>query len=178
MIVLDWMKKNKIIVVVVGILILSLVVFGITRSFKSENTNNEGNDQNNIIGGEEIYNPVSYNEVDEIYNSISQKCDGVIVFDGDKIESDGEISQACKSKDSYQQKMIGYSYEGENVVLYINIVQIKDGKVFSLTGEELGVYDEGQMQTLLDLGTTYLYKYAKENDQFKLLRIEKMNRIE
>jgi len=166
----EYFTKKNIIIITSGVIVLLLLgVLYFAFQPKELEPSNEKN-PGEVIGDESFYNPVSYIEAEDLYNGITQICDGVqIIENGEKV---------CRPHDSYKQKMIGYSYEGENVVLYINIVQIKDGKVFSLTGEELGVYDEGQMQTLLDLGTTYLYKYAKENDQFKLLRIEKMNRIE
>lgn len=162
----EYFTKKNIIIITSGVIVLLLLgVLYFAFQPKELEPSNEKN-PGEVIGDESFYNPVSYIEAEDLYNGITQICDGVqIIENGEKV---------CRPHDSYKQKMIGYSYEGEDVVLYVNVIHIRDGQAYKINGDSLGTYSTESEDTLLDGGTTYLYTYHKDSDQYKLVKMDMM----
>ncbi len=156
-------KKNIIIMAVVCVVVILMGVFYITLQPAPVEENKPSED---IIGNDDIYNPVSPTEAVDFYSDVVSTCDGVMILENNE--------NSCKSNNDYKQKMIGYSYDGEDLVVYVNVMHIENGHGYKLDGTDLGIYSEDKESELLEGGTTYLYTYQKNNDNYTFSNMKLM----
>lgn len=159
-----FLKNKKIIIVLIGLFALILGFMVMPRYFKEELKVDENRDS--VIGDESIYNPVNVSESEELYQQLESLCDGVLVLE--------QNEKVCKSHEDYKKKLFGYSYEGEDVVLYVKVMQNINGISYNLEGGQIGVYDGERENELLESGTTYLYRFAKEKEEYHFQSLQKM----
>ncbi len=72
----------------------------------------------------------------------------------------------CTEK--YVSKIYGYSNDNNTLSLYISSGYIKNGKVYNLSGVEIGDYDKDKINKILDSGTIKIYNYKNENGNYIL----------
>ena len=72
----------------------------------------------------------------------------------------------CEEK--YVSKIYGYSNDNNTLSLYISSGYIKNGKVYNLSGVEIGDYDKDKINKILDSGTIKIYNYKNENGNYIL----------
>ena len=72
----------------------------------------------------------------------------------------------CEEK--YVSKIYGYSNNNDTLSLYISSGYVKDGKVYNLSGDEIGDYDKNKINKILDSGTIKIYDYKNENGKYIL----------
>ena len=72
----------------------------------------------------------------------------------------------CEEK--YVSKIYGYSNNNNTLSLYISSGYVKDGKVYNLSGDEIGDYDKDTINKILDSGTIKIYNYKNENGKYIL----------
>ena len=72
----------------------------------------------------------------------------------------------CEEK--YVSKIYGYSNNNDTLSLYISSGYVKDGKVYNLSGDEIGDYDKDTINKILDDGTIKIYNYQNKNGNYIL----------
>ena len=72
----------------------------------------------------------------------------------------------CEEK--YVSKIYGYSNDNNTLSLYISSGYIKNGKVYNLSGVEIGDYDKDKINKILDSGTIKIYNYKNEKGNYIL----------
>ena len=72
----------------------------------------------------------------------------------------------CEEK--YVSKIYGYSNNNNTLSLYISSGYVKDGKVYNLSGDEIGDYDKDTINKILDDGTIKIYNYQNKNGNYIL----------
>ena len=72
----------------------------------------------------------------------------------------------CEEK--YVSKIYGYSNNNNTLSLYISSGYVKEGKVYNLSGIEIGDYDKDTINKTLDDGTIKIYNYKNENGSYIL----------
>lgn len=122
-----------------------------------------------IIGEESIYNPVTYDQVEEIYQRIQDKCRGALIIYRKEIVTN--LDDFCM-EEGYQQKLIGYSYEENQLLLYVNVIKTFNQQLYDLDEIYLGSSDN--LENLFDRGTTFIYHLVKNDDRYDLSVIERM----
>ncbi len=156
--------KKYVLVLLIGVFLV-IGFLSVPKFFQVQEENlPEANDS--VISDETIYNPVAVSEAENLEQIVQGLCDGVTILENEE--------RICKSKEEYKQKMIGYSYESEDVVLYINTVKVMDQSVYNLDGEMLGNYSEDYLSEILEKGTTYLYRFKKVKDSFEFQTVQRM----
>ena len=75
----------------------------------------------------------------------------------------------CTEK--YVSKIYGYSNNNDTLSLYISSGYLKEGKVYNLSGVEIGDYDKDKINKILDSGTIKIYNYKNENGKYILQNI-------
>ena len=76
----------------------------------------------------------------------------------------------CTEK--YVSKIYGYSNNNDTLSLYISSGYVKEGKVYNLSGVEIGDYDKDKINKILDSGTIKIYNYKNENGKYILQNIK------
>lgn len=114
---------------------------------------------------ESTYNPVTIEKAEFFYQDFQEHC-----------QKYSKEESLCLNNDSNFNKMIGYSYENEDYVMYLNRIQVIDNKVYDLEKKYLGEYEISQIENYLDQGTTYLVTYEKKGDNYYFSKIEQMNK--
>ena len=56
--------------------------------------------------------------------------------------------------------------------MYISSGYVKEGKVYNLSGVEIGDYDKDKINKILDSGTIKIYNYKNENGKYILQNIK------
>ena len=72
----------------------------------------------------------------------------------------------CEEK--YVSKIYGYSNNNDTLSLYISSGYVKGGKVYNLSGVEIGDYDKVTINKTLDSGTIKIYNYKNEGGNYIL----------
>ena len=116
-------------------------------------------------------------EAEGMYQELTQNCTGALVWNlevGDKIAiTDLSTTEACKNED-YYSKMIGYTYNDLGVVLHVNVLKRTGNSVYKLDDTYVGEYDENNIDTLLESGTTYEYTFVQKEDRYELTEVSLM----
>ena len=83
--------------------------------------------------------------------------------------NNGEIiREKSECEEGYVSKIYGYSNNNDTLSLYISSGYVKDGKVYNLSGDEIGEYDKDTINKILDSGTIKIYNYKNENGNYIL----------
>ena len=88
-------------------------------------------------------------------------------LDGNKISR----KKASCPKVSYTSKLYGYTYNNDNLELYIKMGYIDNGKVYDLNNKEIGEYDKKTINKTLDDGTLQIYSYQIDNNKYYFKKI-------
>ena len=88
-------------------------------------------------------------------------------LDGNKISR----KKASCPKVSYTSKLYGYTYNNDNLELYIKMGYIDNGKVYDLSNKEIGEYDKKTINKILDDGTLQIYSYQIDNNKYYFKKI-------
>ena len=84
------------------------------------------------------------------------------------LNNDEIIREKSECEEGYVSKIYGYSNNNDTLSLYISSGYVKDGKVYNLSGDEIGDYDKNKINKILDSGTIKIYNYKNENGNYIL----------
>ena len=84
------------------------------------------------------------------------------------LNNDEIIREKSECEEKYVSKIYGYSNNNDTLSLYISSGYVKDGKVYNLSGDEIGDYDKNKINKILDNGTIKIYDYKNENGKYIL----------
>lgn len=149
-----------------------------TLLLNSKNKSKQNDKQKNQITDNKIIQDVSPNKAEEMYDELTEKCTGVLIWDlkpGDEVTIDRlDNTNACK-KDDHYSKMIGYTYDKDrNVIIHVNVLKKQENNLYKLDNTFIGEFNEEKLNDLLDYGTTYKYIYQKNKENYKLSKVELM----
>ena len=75
----------------------------------------------------------------------------------------------CSIK-NYVTKLYGYSGT-DKLELDVMAGYVENGKVYDLNDNEIGTYNENELNNILDKGTMQVYNYEKVNNNYKLVSV-------
>ena len=118
---------------------------------------------------------ISYDEYENIAKTIL-KTDNIpakinnYLYDGYSytLEENKITRTKTECTEKYVSKIYGYSNDNNTLSLYISSGYIKNGKVYNLSGVEIGDYDKDKINKILDSGTIKIYNYKNENGNYIL----------
>ena len=84
------------------------------------------------------------------------------------LNNDEIIREKSECEEKYVSKIYGYSNNNDTLSLYISSGYVKDGKVYNLSGDEIGDYDKDTINKILDDGTIKIYNYQNKNGNYIL----------
>ena len=84
------------------------------------------------------------------------------------LEENKITREKTECEERYVSKIYGYSNNNDTLSLYISSGYVKDGKVYNLSGVEIGDYDKDTINKILDDGTIKIYNYKNENGSYIL----------
>ena len=84
------------------------------------------------------------------------------------LEDNKITREKSECEEKYVSKIYGYSNDNNTLSLYISSGYVKDGKVYNLSGDEIGDYDKDTINKILDSGTIKIYNYKNENGKYIL----------
>ena len=104
-------------------------------------------------------------KTDDIPSSINS-----YLYDGHSytLNNDEITREKSECEEKYVSKIYGYSNNNDTLSLYISSGYVKDGKVYNLSGIEVGDYDKNKINKILDSGTIKIYNYKNENGNYIL----------
>ena len=107
-------------------------------------------------------------KTDDIPSSINS-----YLYDGHSytLNNDEITREKSECEEKYVSKIYGYSNNNDTLSLYISSGYVKDGKVYNLSGDEIGDYDKDTINKILDSGTIKIYNYKNENGKYILQNI-------
>jgi len=153
-----------ILVVIIIAIILGVVFFG---KKKDENVNDTGLNESNI----------TYEMVTDLYRKITKDCEGALVFDvapGSSIDvTEDDFKSHCQ-KENHYTKLFGYTDSEDGAIVDVKVAKKENNQVYSLEGTLLGEYSDDSLSDLLDKSTTYRYIYVKDNEGYKLSKLESL----
>ena len=84
------------------------------------------------------------------------------------LEDNKITREKSECEEKYVSKIYGYSNNNDTLSLYISSGYVKDGKVYNLSGVEIGDYDKDTINKILDDGTIKIYNYQNKNGSYIL----------
>ena len=84
------------------------------------------------------------------------------------LEENKITREKSECEERYVSKIYGYSNNNDTLSLYISSGYVKEGKVYNLSGVEIGDYDKDTINKTLDDGTIKIYNYKNENGNYIL----------
>ena len=84
------------------------------------------------------------------------------------LEENKITREKTECEERYVSKIYGYSNNNDTLSLYISSGYVKDGKVYNLSGVEIGDYDKDTINKILDDGTIKIYNYQNKNGSYIL----------
>ena len=84
------------------------------------------------------------------------------------LNNDEITREKSECEEKYVSKIYGYSNNNDTLSLYISSGYVKGGKVYNLSGVEIGDYDKDTINKTLDSGTIKIYNYKNENGNYIL----------
>ena len=88
------------------------------------------------------------------------------------LNNDEITREKTECEEKYVSKIYGYSNNNDTLSLYISSGYVKEGKVYNLSGVEIGDYDKDKINKILDSGTIKIYNYKNENGKYILQNIK------
>ena len=118
---------------------------------------------------------ISYDEYENIAKT-TLKTDDIpqtinnYLYDGYSYTLNNEeiTREKTECEEKYVSKIYGYSNNNNTLSLYISSGYVKEGKVYNLSGIEIGDYDKDTINKTLDDGTIKIYNYKNENGSYIL----------
>lgn len=170
--------KKRIVLFSSLVIIIIASLFATTLLLNSKHKASNNDKPDSLISDNKIIQDVSPNKAEEMYDELTEKCTGVLIWDlkpGNEVTIDKlDNTNACK-KDDHYSKMIGYTYDKDkNVIIHVNVLKKQESKLYKLDSTFVGEFKEENLSDLLDLGTTYKYTYQKNNNNYKLTKVELM----
>ena len=106
--------------------------------------------------------------IDEEYIPLNFK----YVFEGYQYSlNDNKITRENSScTKNYVTKLYGYSGT-DKLELDVMAGYVENGKVYDLDDNEIGTYNENELNNILDKGTMQVYNYEKVNNNYKLVSV-------
>ncbi len=118
---------------------------------------------------------ISYNDYENTAKTILKTDDipkkvNNYLYDGYSYTlNDNKITrEKSECEERYVSKIYGYSNNNDTLSLYISSGYVKGGKVYNLSGVEIGDYDKDTINKTLDSGTIKIYNYKNENGNYIL----------
>ena len=118
---------------------------------------------------------ISYEEYENTAKTILKTDDipqtiNSYLYDGHSytLNNDEITREKSECEEKYVSKIYGYSNNNDTLSLYISSGYVKDGKVYNLSGDEIGDYDKNKINKILDSGTIKIYDYKNENGKYIL----------
>ena len=118
---------------------------------------------------------ISYNDYENTAKTILKTDDipkkvNNYLYDGYSYTlNDNKITrEKSECEERYVSKIYGYSNNNDTLSLYISSGYVKGGKVYNLSGVEIGDYDKDTINKTLDDGTIKIYNYKNENGNYIL----------
>ena len=118
---------------------------------------------------------ISYDEYENVAKTILKTDDipskiNNYLYDGYSytLNNDEIIREKSECEEKYVSKIYGYSNNNDTLSLYISSGYVKDGKVYNLSGDEIGDYDKDTINKILDDGTIKIYNYQNKNGNYIL----------
>ena len=84
------------------------------------------------------------------------------------LEENKITREKTECEERYVSKIYGYSNNNDTLNLYISSGYVKGGKVYNLSGVEIGDYDKDTINKILDSGTIKIYNYKNKNGSYIL----------
>ena len=126
-----------------------------------------------------LSNSISYEEYENTAKTILKTDDipqaiNNYLYDGYSYTlNNNEITrEKTECTEKYVSKIYGYSNNNDTLSLYISSGYVKEGKVYNLSGVEIGDYDKDKINKILDSGTIKIYNYKNENGKYILQNIK------
>ena len=126
-----------------------------------------------------LSNSISYEEYENTAKTILKTDDipqaiNDYLYDGYSYTlNNNEITrEKTECTEKYVSKIYGYSNNNDTLSLYISSGYVKEGKVYNLSGVEIGDYDKDKINKILDSGTIKIYNYKNENGKYILQNIK------
>ncbi len=170
MIKADNKKLYLLVIIIVVLIIFGGILFWIFTSKDSE--------KNDPITDNKEIQEVDPSEAEDMYKTLIQNCSGALVWNleiGDEIQIDNLAQASTCQNDDHYSKMIGYTYDEDgNVIIHVNVLKRVDNQLFKIDDTLVGEYNENEINTLLEQGTTYQYFYKKDGDGYKLFKVDLM----
>lgn len=174
---MDKLEKKKLIVLGVGITIVLVVIIGGGFLLFGDKEPNNPSDGDEITGN---IPEVSPEKAEGMYGQLTEKCSGALIWDlkvGDKVEiTDLNNTNACQNN-NYYSKMIAYSYNDIGVTVYVNVLKNENGNLYRLDNTLVDVYSAETLSESLEKGTTYIYTYKEDGENYKLVQVELMEPV-
>lgn len=79
----------------------------------------------------------------------------------------------CNSSKEYKTVLYSYSYNQDNLSVYINYAYIENGNVYDLDKNYIAKYSSEEMENIMGKATSYIYNFKKENKNYYLTSVEK-----
>ena len=116
----------------------------------------------------EDYKSSALKVIDEEYIPLNFK----YVFEGYQYSlNDNKITRENSScTKNYVTKLYGYSGT-DKLELDVMAGYVENGKVYDLDDNEIGTYNENELNNILDKGTMQVYNYEKVNNNYKLVSV-------
>lgn len=153
-----------ILVVIIIVILLGVVFFG---KKKDNNSNDTGLNDSNI----------TFEMVTDLYAEITKDCEGALVFDvapGSSIDvTEDDFKSHCQ-KENHYTKLFGYTDSEDGAIVDVKVAKKENNQLYSLEGTLLGEYSDDALSDLLDKSTTYRYIYVKDNEGYKLSKLESL----
>ena len=118
---------------------------------------------------------ISYNDYENTAKTILKTDDipkkvNNYLYDGYSytLEENKITREKTECEERYVSKIYGYSNNNDTLSLYISSGYVKDGKVYNLSGVEIGDYDKDTINKILDDGTIKIYNYQNKNGSYIL----------
>ena len=118
---------------------------------------------------------ISYDEYEKTAQTILKTDDipqtiNNYLYDGYSYTLNNEeiTREKTECEEKYVSKIYGYSNNNNTLSLYISSGYVKEGKVYNLSGIEIGDYDKDTINKTLDDGTIKIYNYKNENGSYIL----------
>lgn len=162
-------KKKLVIGAIILVVIIIAIILGIVflGKKKDNNSNDTGLNDSNI----------TYEMVTDLYGEITKDCEGALVFN---VEPDSSIDVTeddfkthCQ-KENHYTKLFGYTDSEDGAIVDVKVAKSENNQVYSLEGTLLGDYSEDTINDLLDKSSTYRYIYVKDNEGYKLSKLESL----
>lgn len=114
-------------------------------------------------------------EAESIYMNFTNQCNGTYIWNISEGEEknimDLNMIESCSSE-NYYSKLFGYTYDEEqNLIFHVKVLKKVNNQLFQLNHTLVGDYLEGNINDLLDQGTSYEYVFQKEGNQYRFIQL-------